>query len=140
VTTKLSLIDRAYATQHDVDSVNSLWNKSSFRWEDPVQHSVDKDASDESVHPIKIVEIRGALQDMNLFWPTDGERQTRQGRASGEDESQQRLPVDAVPVSVSSIRVIQSGYVDVAALDEPVVGGDDTSHWCKKDRVASHKG
>jgi hypothetical protein len=41
------------------------------------------------------------------------------------------LKIDAVPVPVATVRVVQGWYIDVAAFDDPVVSGDYTSERSK---------
>lgn len=36
--------------------------------------------------------------------------------------------------------IVESRNIDILFLDEPIVGCDDTSHWCKENGVAAHEG
>ena len=60
----------------------------------------------------------------------DRVRETGKIGTDGDKEGSETLPVDTIMVSVASMWVVKSRYIDVTALDEPVVSCDDT--WVKK--------
>jgi hypothetical protein len=56
----------------------------------------------------------------------NGVRKTRKIGTDGDEEGSETLPVDTIVVSVASVWVVESRYIDVTALDEPVVRCDYT--------------
>lgn len=55
----------------------------------------------------------------------DRVRKTWKIGTNGDEEGSKALPVDTIVVSVASVWIVESWYVDVTALDQPVIGCDD---------------
>ena len=65
--------------------------------------------------------------------------QTGQIRRHGNKKREERTPVDAVPVRIPAIRVIQRRDIDILFLNEPVIGSQDARDGSEEDGVAAHE-
>ena len=49
------------------------------------------------------------------------------------------MPVDPMPIAITSMRIVQCRYVEHLLLDDPVVRDYNSCNRCKEDRVATHE-
>ena len=106
--------------------------------EKKTQRRVQEDTRRETKQPVKRVQVLRACHDVYRV-PRNGICQTGEIRADGDAERDQSAPVDTIPVSVSSIGIVESWDIDVLFLDEPVVGGEDTGDRGEEHSVSTHE-
>lgn len=65
--------------------------------------------------------------------------EAREIGADSDEESEKSSPVDAIPISISASRIVESWDVNFLFLDEPVVRREDASDGRKEDGVSTHE-
>lgn len=59
----------------------------------------------------------------------------REERRDNNDHRDQCTEVDALPVSIDAMRIVELWHINLPALDKPIVADHDASHWRKEDHV-----
>lgn len=129
----------------DIMSVCGFRDKGLGAGEDVAEGYVDDDASHEPKEPVKRIQVLSALADVHwvllcrVSWLADGIAEAWEVGRDGDEEREERAPVDAVPELVAAVRVVEGWDVNVLSLDEPEIRSHDTANRCKEHCIAAHE-
>ena len=114
-----------------------------FGRKDPAQRRIYEDRHGESEQPVEGIEVPRPSGDIHrvsaVCSQANGVPETGQVWTGGHKKGDQSAPVDAVPVSVSPVGVVERGNVDVLLLHQPVIGGEDAGDGGEEDGVSAHE-